>query len=239
MGYGIDDFYYNEFLKDSFYVDESCEKIKTDYYDIIKKIENKDLFTILKNMKKYKKIYFKDLKKQDILIILYTSAIERQNLKAIEYLNKKYDIYSMAIDFEMYYRDLLSMKALRYFIKNGTDNKIKKNHIKISSKLISTLIQEENNFLLDEIFKSFRIFDNEIIIDLCYHSKFKIPLSEGELNNKVNNDKYKITCGDNIYEFNYLFDACKYEKEYIVKFLVNHGIDVNREINFTTPLTTA
>ena len=67
--------------------------------------------------------------------------------------------------------------------------------------------------------------------------KYKKPISTSELNNKINNEKYKIEINQEGY---YLLDACEKNHERIIKYLVEYGADVSQKNSDNdTPLTIA
>ncbi|OUM61246.1 hypothetical protein PIROE2DRAFT_62623 [Piromyces sp. E2] len=131
------------------------------------------------------------------------------------------------IIFEMYQNKLLTPELLQFSIKRCTK------YFDISSVLIKNLIKDENISLLDVVFNNITIYDNEFIIHLLLHYKSKEPISTFDINQEISNEKYKIITKD-VFSNNcskYLFNECDKDSVNIntVKFLVEHGIDINQE----------
>ncbi|KAL6631725.1 hypothetical protein U3516DRAFT_493272, partial [Neocallimastix sp. 'constans'] len=75
------------------------------------------------------------------------------------------------------------------------------------------------------------------IIFTLYFYKNKTPKTNSTLHQQIDNNKYKFRINLNEFQFNrcdksyYLFNVCKIENESInfVKFLIEHGENINRE----------
>jgi len=114
-------------------------------------------------------------------------------------------------------------------------------HFRISSRLIKQLVKEEKAKLLDIIFKNFKFFDLELIRNLLLFYKNKKTLSPVDFNQLFLKEKYRIPCINKSNScIQYLIDACNKGDERFVKYLIQHGIDVN-DINYNsyTPLLAA
>jgi len=185
----------------------------------------------------------------------YLMAIDSKNRKKVEILFKKNNKNNIGKDFvfEMYNNNQLNCERLTFIIENCTK------YLNISSCLINTLMKNNNKELLELLFeKHLKFFDNEFILSLLIYYKNQIPLSNTGLYQKVNSEKYKISVvlNENFFVHNrssngneiiglydssyYLFNACKSRNEFAVKFLLEHGADLNKEDSFgETPLFVA
>ena len=185
------------------------------------------IITIIKNVFKIK---------QNNLIKSYLNAIDNKNtdeikqltltIKSDENKNEKDIVY------EMYNNYQLSNERLLFIIENCTS------YLNISSRLMTTLMKDNNKKLLETIFeKQLKFFDNEIIMNLLFNYKNKIPIPNSALYEQINNDKYKLSTELNRYIFDeydssyYLFNACLLGNESMVKYLVEHGADITIKDN--------
>jgi len=138
------------------------------------------------------------------------------------------------IVFEIFYKKLLTSERLKFIIKNCH------NSLYISSFLIKELIKDNNDELLKIIYDNFKFYDNSFIKWLLVHYANQAAISTSDLNKKISNKKYKISKLDKLYyrpKDQYLLKTCHDNNEYLVKYLVVHGADVNREdIYAKTPL---
>ena len=143
--------------------------------------------------------------------------------------------------FEMYKNNLLMIERLQFIMKYCTK------YLNISSKLIKKLIKDKNVPFLDVIF-IYLIFcdDLVLILQLILHSKNKIALSSSGLNQHLKNEKFKILLSTNNIEqihrnflnnpsknvYKYLINECKRKdiNIYIIKYLIEHGVDNNKII---------
>eukprot|EP00833_Pecoramyces_ruminatium_P012865 jgi/Orpsp1_1/1186897/evm.model.d7180000053948.1 len=106
-------------------------------------------------------------------------------------------------------------------------------YFNISPNLVKKLIKDENVTLLDIIFSHFKFYDNAFIMNfLLDNYKNKIAISTSNLNQKITNEKFQISINVD-YSFNnigkYLINECS-KKDiniYIIKYLVEHGVDIN------------
>ena len=163
------------------------------------------------------------------LIQLYLVAIDNKNKNKVENIyniNKEYTEENDIV-FEMYNNKLLNTERLQYIINNC------RNYLNISSSLVKKLMKTNNDKLLDIIFEyGMKFFDNEIIIELLHCYKNKTPISDLVLNQKLDNDKYKIPLEwnykkfDNFNTSHYLFNACEKENKIMIKYLIEHGADI-------------
>jgi len=110
--------------------------------------------------------------------------------------------------------------------------------------LIKKLMKDNNEEILEILFKHH--FDNFTIIDYLNYYKYKTQISDSKLYTKINNDKYKISTevkkyyDNNInldvvdreyhyYSSYYLFNACESGNKTAIKYLLEHGADINKE----------
>jgi len=161
------------------------------------------------------------------LIKSYLNAIDRKNKEKIKILyneNFKNNIEN-DIAYEMYNENKLNCERLQFIINNCTA------YFNISFSLINKLMKDNNIELLEILFKNhLKFFDNDFIINILNYYKNKIPISNSDLYNKINNDKYKISTilnRDYYYDSSsYLFNACESGNEVAVKFLLEHDADI-------------
>jgi len=179
-----------------------------------------------------------------IVIPLFLTAIDNKNkekVKTIYNKNNKNNIEKDII-YVIYNENKLNSERFQFVIENCTD------FLKISSSLIKKLIKDNNEELLEILFKNYiRFYDNQFILNLLIYYKNKTPISNFELYSVINNDKYKISIKldktfpryDSSY---YLFNACQSGNEAAVKFLLKHGANlaINKgNKNNVTPLFAA
>eukprot|EP00833_Pecoramyces_ruminatium_P015503 jgi/Orpsp1_1/1189535/evm.model.d7180000072697.1 len=184
----------------------------------------------IKNHELFNTINIEQINKEDLYIRLFAYAIDDFNLDLLDYLisiniKKK----ARNIIFDLYKKNYLNSDGLEFILY------YRNNSIYISSYLIKILIQQDNIKLLDILFKYSKFFDNETILNFCYLSKYKNALSSSELQNIISDEKFKIKKNNND---KYLFYAIKTRNEFIVRYLIEHGVDINQQddIDITTPL---
>jgi len=187
--------------------------------------------------------------KEELYIPLCIISIDSQNWNIFDYLYNYIDKNNRKnIVNEIYNLNFLTPKRLEFILekKNST--------IVIPSPLIRTLFQKKEFSLLNIFFKYSKFYDNKVILEFCSLHKNKNPISTFELRNIISNDNYIVeTNGEVQYPFeynqsdlnkidknmngNYLFRACIKGKKTIVKYLVEHGADVNRKCSpwYDTP----
>ena len=156
-------------------------------------------------------------------------AIDKKDKNEVEAIingNKKYFIENDIV-FEIHNEKQLHYRRFQFIIDNCI------NYLNISSPLIKKLMETNEKYLLEIIFKNvIKFFDNEIIIRLLNYYKNKIPISYTDLNQQLDNDKYKILLkldDENFDGYNssfYLFNACEIGNEVMVKYLIEHGADI-------------
>ena len=70
----------------------------------------------------------------------------------------------------MYKNNQLNYKRFKFIIKNCT------NYLNISSNLIKALLKNNNKELLELLFKKFKFFDNDFILNLLiWYKNIKFP----------------------------------------------------------------
>jgi len=125
----------------------------------------------------------------------------------------------------------LASDRLEYILKK------KNKTVFLPTLLIKNLIKNNEIELSNDLFKYSNIYDNDSILEFCFIRNYKKPISSIELNNKINNEKYKIEINRERY---YLLDACQKNHEHIIKYLVEYGTNVNQKkiqmMNFLKPL---
>jgi len=154
-------------------------------------------------------------------------AIDNKNINEIKQLTIKNNKNNEKdIVYEMYNNYQLDNERLLYIIENCSS------YLNISSRLIKTLMKDNRKKLLETIFENhLKFYDNEMIINLLFYYKKRIPVSNADLYQQINNDKYKISIilNENYEKYDssyYLFNACKLGNESMVKYLVEHGADI-------------
>jgi len=163
------------------------------------------------------------------LIDLYLNAIDNKNVHEIEHLftENNEERRNNDIVLELYDKKFLTSERLQFIAENCSK------YLKISSSLIKKLLKEDNITLLDIVFSHIKIYGNELIKTflICYNNKNAI--SHSKLMELISKEKYVIQKENGLY----LINACKSKNEVIVKFLVKHGADINKEDEYgKTPL---
>jgi len=154
-----------------------------------------------------------------------------KNSNNYEIKNENYETNSRNIEkdivYEMYNKNELSSERFQFIVENCTA------YLNISSSLIKKLIKDNNEDLLEILFKNhFKFFDNNFILNLLKYYERKKPVPNSELYTQINDDKYKISTTELNKYFDrydssyYLFKACKNGNEGAVKFLLEHGADM-------------
>jgi len=188
--------------------------------EFCKKIEKHEIF---------QEVNVEHLSKEDLYIGLNVFAIDQKNLEFLEYLfNNDIIKKNGHLISEIHKRKYLTMERLKFLLEN------KKNVIRIPSSLIKCLINEKRIDLLNILFKYSKFFDSTIILKFLFFYKYKKEISKIELQNITDNEKYKIETNN---KGNYLYDACNKNHEYITKYLISLGVNVNqRNCDWDTPL---
>lgn len=142
---------------------------------INKFLKNKTFCNKLKKQKLFKTIY-EEKGKENLYINLFVFAIDNEDLEFLDFLiendpKKK----SRDIIYDIYKINSLDRTRLVFLLNNRNDI------LKISSPFIKHLLQTQNTFLLDIIFRYSRFYDPETILDFCYCYKNKIGMSNKEL----------------------------------------------------------
>jgi len=208
------------YILEKFKWDESCIK----YYELGRHMINLiksfgDCLDGLLEDKIRNELYKKQLRDT------YISIIDREDIDEIKNLsnnNSKIDII-----FELYNNNLLTFERFQFIVNSCTK------YLNISSKLITTLIKDENTILLDIIFSNLKFYENEFILRLLLHYKNKTAISISDFNKQISNEKFKILTNTE-YSYNdsgkYLINECN-KKDiniYIIKYLIEHGADINK-----------
>jgi len=168
-------------------------------------------------------------------IPLILTAIDDKNKKEIEYLVNENNIGKnndeLDIVYELFKKFLLNPERFQFIVESCTS------YMNISSRFVNELMKNDNKELLEILFKyHLKFFDSEFIINLLINSKNKTPLSDVNLCQQINNNKYKLSTElnyDKIYNYSsslYLFKACENGNESQVKYLIEHGADINIRI---------
>ncbi|KAL6608707.1 ankyrin repeat-containing domain protein [Neocallimastix sp. 'constans'] len=173
----------------------------------------------------------------------YINAIDSYNLNEIKFLlnnnntnfnsndDSDSNIHNKDIVFEIYKKGLLTPERLQFIVKNDY------RYFKVSSALIKQLIKDNSLDLFDIIISNFRYYDNEFILKLLLlNYKNRMPLSTSELRKSV--EHYTLTTQSNqkgityYYKrssFDYLINACNHGNFLLVKYLINHGVEVHKQ----------
>jgi len=103
----------------------------------------------------------------------------------------------------------------------------------ISSNLVNKLMKDENVPLLDIIFRHFKFYDNDYILQLLFCYKNKTVISTSDLNQQISNEKFNINTNFRNNKINkYLMNEC-YKKDinkHIIKYILKHGTNINNEL---------
>ena len=172
------------------------------------------------------------------IVILHSiiEAIDTKNIEDIKFLNKDMNENNKNdIIFELYNNNLLTSERLQFIMNCCTK------YFNISPNLIKKLISESKVTFLDIIFNYIKFYDNEFILHLLIYYKNKTTISTSDLNQQISNEKYKISINNELLDNSSYFDIGKYlsiecSKKYeninIIKYLIDNGIDINKEVYF-------
>jgi len=175
------------------------------------------------------------------LIQLYLVAIDNKNKNEVKkiYNENKRATDENDIVFEIHNRKQLNIERLNFIINNC------RNYLNISSHLVKELMKinydktyggfdkiKFNRKLLKIILKyGVKFFDNEIVLKLLYYYKNKTQISDYDLNNQLDNDKYKVPLEPDDDAISRLLNgACKLRNEAMVNYLIEHGANLNENI---------
>jgi len=179
----------------------------------------------------------------DASIKSFAIALDNKSISKINILFNYYEIsslvknfsnnadYKIDIVYDLYRNRLLSLDRLQFIIDNLNSK------LSISSRLIKTLLKNDETTLLDVIFERFIFYDNEFIQNCLLHYESKKEMSTSVLNQQI--EQYKYTPCNKIYLNNsckYLINSCIHGKIPVVKFLIQHGVDINKT-NFFEKIT--
>ena len=170
----------------------------------------------------------------------YESTIDDKDINKIEELIKSENNNENDIIFEMYNSSSLTPERLQFLMEKCS--KYYNKHFNVSSALIKRLIKDNQVSLLDIIFSHIKIYDTEFILKLLLCYKNKIAISIVDLKAQISDCKYKISSyTGETGSGKYLFYECFKDNSILkVKYLVEHGADVNKENrNGETPLFSA
>ena len=198
--------------------------------------EDKDLE--LKKVVKKRKL--RKSNKKSFNIDSFIFLIDNENIGEVKKLINNIKNNENDILFEMYKNNLLTIERLQFIMKYCTK------YLNISSKLIKKLIKDRNATLLDVIFSHLKFYDNDLILQLLFLSTYKTAISSSDLNHLISNEKFKILLSTNNIEqihrnflnnpsknvYKYLINECKRKdiNIYIIKYLIEHGVDNNKII---------
>jgi len=159
--------------------------------------------------------------------VSYIKAIDTKNVEEIKSLiinNSNNTNNNEDILYKLYDKNLLTFERLNFLTDNyGVSN------INLSSTLIKRLIKDDNVELLSIIIESYYFFDNEFIIKLLNLYKNKIPISKTDLKQQFSKYKFSNTNKDKNDLNDYLIETCRQNNEFIAKYLIEHGIDINKQ----------
>jgi len=157
-------------------------------------------------------------------IKLMVKAIDKKDIKKIAEIknndkNKRKDIV-----YEIYNKKLFTFKRLNFIVNDCFE------YLPVSSSLIKELIKSNKIELLDIIFSKYYLYDRKFVLKLLFYYKYKSQITTSDLEKKIS--KYKITI-ENLNEedtiFRYLKNPCKNGQLAVVKYLFQHGADINGE----------
>jgi len=179
-----------------------------------------------------------DIEENKLHIDYYLTAINNENIDELENLKKNNTDNKEDIIYKIYKKGLLTCRNLQFIIEHCI------NDLSISTLLIKELIKDNNITLLNIIFKEFKFYDNQFILNLLLHYKHKKAINISNLNQLVSNEIYKIPIDMGDEEINknssiYLIKSCKNGNESLVKYLVELGVDINGDSTFGSAIFNA
>jgi len=166
---------------------------------------------------------------------IYDIAIKNNNIDAFNILL----YHDIECDNFMEDSSFFNIKKLKYLINKG---------YKASTRFINLIIKNKGNEgvdLLKLIFQNIN-YNNEIIINFLFHCKNKLPFSQAELNNIINEEneklrnilntregRFSISYFDENIDFP-LIIACQNKYNDVIKLLVEYGANINTKICLRT-----
>ena len=152
----------------------------------------------------------------------FITGIDTNNVDKVKILLKKNNNanHKNNILCKLYEKKLLTYKRLEFLIEN-----LGINNLNLSSSLINDMIENDDN-LLSVIIKGFYFFDNEIIVNILNYYKNKVPLSKLALNQQISKYKF-LNINEDVIDI--LFEACKQNNKFIVKYLIKHGVKIDKK----------
>eukprot|EP00833_Pecoramyces_ruminatium_P015797 jgi/Orpsp1_1/1189829/evm.model.d7180000074797.1 len=159
----------------------------------------------------------------------YIEAIDLRSTEKIKQLieKDKYLIKNNDIVYEIYQKNLLNVERLKFITENCN------HYLSISTKLIKRLIQNDRFELLDNIFSSYKFFNNDFILQLLFNYKNKIPVSKKNLIQQIEKYEFQTYNKFNYYKFTkfrstkYLIAAFRIGTISAVKYFINLGVNIN------------
>ncbi|ORX49627.1 ankyrin [Piromyces finnis] len=180
--------------------------------------------------------------KKDIIICLYLVAIDNEDLESLMKLNfeisKNKIIEETDIVYNIYIKNLLSVNRLKKIISLNFGTEI---HFEITTKLLISLIKNEEIKLIKILFNNI-LFDNNFVLSLLYYYKYKKSLSNSKLQNFIINEKKKIDLNQlfDYDDYTFLSYSCEKGNEEIIKCLIKQGANIEKRNQLgETPLFNA
>jgi len=189
---------------------------------------DQDLNDIIKN-KLPNTVNLETIDKEELYLYLYKTAIEGNNVKLFHYLNRNYSTEKKDAILNYYQHKWLTTESFQFIVERES------RPFYVTSKLIRSLIKDENTSLLDIFFKTFHFYDTAWVIEFCHFYKHKTPLSTQEIQKRMSNENYQFTIKEDKNVHKYLFSCCEEGKEPLVRYLVEHGMDVNQQAKYYYP----
>jgi len=156
----------------------------------------------------------------DFVESLYEAAFKINNENFIKLLLRN-DIKNKNIISFFYDEDYLNLKNLKFILKCGYE---------ISPDIFSEFIIDNRVDLIKEIFE-YSIFDNSFILKLLLYYKHNRCLTTSDLQDLITLEKCKIDMNRVDSDGNtLLITACSFHNESVIKLLVEHGADVNKDV---------
>ena len=127
------------------------------------------------------------------------------------------------ITLKTYDNNKFSSKVFKFILKINKDDLI-------SSALIKRFIEDNNNKLLNIIFKNMKFYNDEFIKELLFRYKNKQGISKENLKHHISNNKFKIKVMKDVKNnTDFLNQVILDKKKHLIQYLIVHGTDINKE----------
>jgi len=184
--------------------------------------EDENLFKTIENHKLFQDGNIELLNKKELYVRLCAFALDTRNSELLNHLLRINSIEFKIDDIilEIYKDYSISPGSLTFILQ-------KKDHDTILSSLfLQKLMRNKENKLLNVILNYLGLVENEGILKFCYCYKYRKPLSPAELNYIILKYITVIVPPGNTSQF--IIDACNYELDLLIYYLINSKFDVNK-----------